>query len=202
MKCLHVIPSSLLIALLTGCIGDVTTSQLEIYRGSQFKDHECPTWFIPSSNNTECECGMNVSQKIMCDQNSKQVWLHVTLCVTYDNATKNALVGLCPFSDLRNPSLKSSFVLLPNETSELNEFMCGKMNRVGRLCHKCKPGFGPAVLSYEVKCKFKVFQYILWLAVVLPPCMPSNIFIVRCCNHFSRKNYFCIYECICFLCSM
>ena len=178
MKCLHIIPSLLLAALLTGCIDNVTTSHLEIYRGSQFKDHECPTWFIPSSNNTQCECGIHIihdSHEIMCDQNSKQAWLYVTLCMTYDNATKNTLVGLCPFSDLRQPSLKSSFVLLPNETSELNEFMCGKMNRVGRLCHKCKPGFGPAVLSYEVKC-LKCFNtsYGLLLYLLLV-CLPTSL---------------------------
>ena len=150
MKCLPFIPSLLLTALLTGCKGDVTISHLDIYRDSQFKDHECPTWFIPSSDNTGCECGADLSG-IKCNQTSKQAWLYVSKCMTYENATKNTLVGDCPFNDFRKPSL-SRYVLLPNDTSELNEFISGKMNRVGRMCHKCKPGFGPAVLSYEGKC--------------------------------------------------
>ena len=171
MKC---IPSLLLAALLTGCNGNVTTSQLEIYRGSQFKDHECPTWFIPSSNNTGCECGV-ASYWLKCYQSSKQVWLSVSNCMTYDNATKKTLAGECPFSDLRKTSLQSNYVLLPNNTSELNEFMCGKMNRVGRLCHKCKPGFGPAVLSYEVKC-LKCFSTSYgWLLYLLLACLPTTL---------------------------
>ena len=174
MKCLHLILGLLLVALLTGCKGNVTTSQLEIYRDSQFKKNQCPTWFIPSTNNTKCECGAD-HWRIKCNQNSKQVWLYVLACMTYDNESKNTLVGECPFSDLHKPSLQNDYVLLPNDTSELNEFMCGKMNRVGRMCHKCKPGFGPAVLSYEVKC-LKCFKASYgWLLYLLLACLPTTL---------------------------
>ena len=174
MKSLPIIPGLLLAALLTGCKGNVTTTQLEIYRDSKFKDHKCPTWFIPSSNNTGCECGADLSG-IKCKRNSKEVWLYVLACMTYDNATKNTLVGRCPFSDLQKPSLENDYVLVPNDTSELNEFMCGKMNRVGRMCHKCKPGFGPAVLSYEVKC-LKCFNASYgWLLYLLLACLPTTL---------------------------
>ena len=175
MNCSTIIPGLLLAALLTtGCKDNVTTSHLEIYRGSQFKDHECPTWFIPSSNGTGCECG-KIWWGMICDQDSKQVWLDVVICMTYDNGTQNTLVGRCPFSDLRKKSIKNDFALLPNDTSELNEFMCGKMNRVGRLCHKCKPGFGPAVLSYEVKC-LKCFNTSYgWLLYLLLACLPTTL---------------------------
>ena len=173
MKCSYIIPGLLLAALLTGCDGNGTTSQLEIYRDSQFKDHECPTWFIPSNNNTECECGKTYGL-IKCNQNSKKVWLDIIWCMTYDNATKNTLVGGCPFSDLQKSSPQNDFVLLPNDTSELNEFMCGKMNRVGRLCHKCKPGYGPAVLSYELKC-LKCDTAYGWLLYLLLACLPTTL---------------------------
>ena len=174
MKCLPIIPSVLLAALLTGCKGNGTTSQLEIYRDSQFKGHECPTWFIPSNNNTGCECGARFVGRVKCNQNSKKVWLYVTICMTYDNETKNTLVSKCPFSDLRKSISQNDYVLLPNDTSELNEFMCGKMNRVGRLCHKCKTGFGPAVLSYELKC-LKCDTAYGWLLYLLLACLPTTL---------------------------
>ena len=141
----------LVVALLTQARCS-STIKSEIPQDPQLRDHECPTWFNPSSNNnTECECGKNINYYTKCDQTSKQVWLHISSCMTYDNGTGNTLLsGICPFSDLGG--LQSTYVLLPNDTSELNEFMCGKMNRNGRLCHKCKPGYGPAVLSYEGKC--------------------------------------------------
>ena len=170
MKC-QFIPSVLLAALLTGCKGNVTTSQLAIYRDSQFNDHECPTWFI-QSNNTECKCGTSLPI-LKCNQNSKQVWLDAAMCMTYDSATKNTLVGQCPFCNLQKPSLQN-YVLLPNDTSELNEFMCGKMNRDDRLCHRCKPGFGPAVLSYEGKC-LECFTSYGWLLYLLLACLPTTL---------------------------
>ena len=178
MKCSSIIPSLLLVGILTGCSGNVTTSQLEIYGDSQLNDHECPTWFIPSSDNTECECGADLVGVyllgVICNQNSKQVWLSVTVCMTYDNATKNTVAGRCPFSDLRRQSSQSNYVLLPNDTSELNEFMCGELNRDGRLCHKCKPGFGPAVLSYEGKC-LKCDTSHGWLLYLLLACLPTTL---------------------------
>ena len=177
MNCSIIIPILLLAAVLTtGCKDKVTTSHLEIYRSSQFKDHQCPTWFIPSSNGTGCECGKLLPGIIlMCDQNSKQVGIDVKTCMTYDNATTNTLVGWCPFSDLRKTHSQSNLVLLPKDTSELNEFMCGKMNRVGQMCHKCKPGYGPAVLSYEVKC-LKCFNTSYgWLLYLLLACLPTTL---------------------------
>ena len=174
MKCLPIIPSLLLAALLTGCKGNVTTSQLEIYRDSQFTDHECPTYFIPSSDNKGCECGADL-WGVICNNKSKQVWLHALLCMTYENATKNTLVGDCPFSDIQKPSLQNDYVLLPSETSELNDFMCGKLNRVGRMCHKCKPGFGPTVPSYDGKCPECFNTSYGWLLYLLLACLPTTL---------------------------
>ena len=174
MKCLYVIPSLLLAALLIAFKGNATTvanTHLETYRDSQAMDQECPTWFVPSSNNTQCECG-KTSWRIKCDQTSQQVWLFVTTCMTYDNATKNTLVGDCPFSDLQYS--QAHYILLPKNTSKLNEFMCGKLNRIGQMCHKCKPGFGPAVLSYKGKC-LKCSNTYGWLFYLLHACIPTTL---------------------------
>ena len=183
MKFSYIFGSFLLAALLNCSKGDsegnVTTTQLEIH--TDLQDHKCPTWFVPSGNNSHrCECGS--VQWTKCNQTSKQVWLYIDVCMTYDNVTKTTLVAHCPFSDLERPSIRhayhdNSFALLPKETSELNEFMCGKMNRDGRLCHKCKPGFGPAVLSYEGKC-LKCFSTSYgWLLYLLLACLPTTLLL-------------------------
>ena len=185
MECSYILGSFLLAALLNCSKGDsegnVTTTQLEIH--TDLQDHECPTWFVPSGNNSHpCECGKskNTWHIIKCDQKPKQVWLHISFCMTYDNVTKNTVAAYCPFSDLERPSIRhdhffqNDFVLLPNDTSELNEFMCGNMNRVGQLCHKCKPGFGPTILSYEGKC-LKCFTSYGWLLYLLLACLPTTL---------------------------
>ena len=169
--------SVLVVALLTQARCSSTT-QLEITQDPQFREHKCPTWFNPSSNNdTECECGKNIRHYIKCDQTSKQVWLRISACMTYDHTTGNTLFSNdCPFSGLQKQAgLQSNYVLLPNDTTKLNEFMCGKMNRVDLMCHKCKPGYGPAVLSYEGKC-LKCFNTSYgWLLYLILACLPTTL---------------------------
>ena len=174
MKYLCIVSNLLFIVLLTDCKGDVQTARMEIHQDAQLQDLECPTWFIPSSNNTQCECGKPIGGAINCNQTSKRVSVRTTLCMTYNNVTKGTLASKCPFSDLRRPDIQDEFAFLPNYTSELNEFMCGKMNRVGQMCHKCKPGFGPAVLSFKHKCLRCVNTSYGWLMYLLLACFPTT----------------------------
>ena len=41
---------------------------------------------------------------------------------------------------------------LPKNISELNDYMCGPMNRKGRICSECIDGFAPSVTSVGYKC--------------------------------------------------
>ena len=43
-------------------------------------------------------------------------------------------------------------VLLPNNLSELNEYMCGPLNRKDYICSECKSGYGPAIISESASC--------------------------------------------------
>ena len=39
-------------------------------------------------------------------------------------------------------------ILLPiNDISELNQYMCGSLNRKHYTCSECKSGYGPAIIS-------------------------------------------------------
>ena len=39
------------------------------------------------------------------------------------------------------------YIQLPDNISELNDYMCGPLNRKGRLCSECKDGYGLATTS-------------------------------------------------------
>ena len=43
-------------------------------------------------------------------------------------------------------------ILLPNNISELNPYMCGPLNRKDYLCNNCKNGYGPRVMSESASC--------------------------------------------------
>ena len=43
-------------------------------------------------------------------------------------------------------------IILPRNLSQLNDYMCGPLNRKGHLCSECADGFGPSVTSFGYKC--------------------------------------------------
>ena len=43
-------------------------------------------------------------------------------------------------------------ILLPNNISELNQYMCGPLNRKNYLCSDCKSGYGPGIVSESASC--------------------------------------------------
>ena len=48
---------------------------------------------------------------------------------------------------------EQGYVLLPDNMSELNNYMCGLINRKGPLCSQCIDGFGPALTSTGFSCR-------------------------------------------------
>ena len=63
-------------------------------------------------------------------------------------------VGLCDYFKLNsyNKSDKDGYITLPNNLSELNDYMCGPLNRKGVICSECINGFGPSVTSVGHAC--------------------------------------------------
>ena len=64
------------------------------------------------------------------------------------------------------------YIRLPDNISELNDYMCGPMNRKGLLCKDCIDGFGPSVTSLGYKCSNCTEAWYgipLYLAVELIP---------------------------------
>ena len=43
-------------------------------------------------------------------------------------------------------------MLLPNNLSELNQYMCDPLNRKGYMCSQCKNGYGPPVTHHSLSC--------------------------------------------------
>ena len=78
--------------------------------------------------------------------------LGYNLCMTYDESTIIS-IGFCPYFDLSNYNIsKPGYISLPDNISELNDFMCGPMNRKGLVCSECIDGYGPSVTSIKFRC--------------------------------------------------
>ena len=53
---------------------------------------------------------------------------------------------------LEGYNLTKNGILLPNNISELNSYMCGPLNREDYLCNKCRSGYGPPVIRISIVC--------------------------------------------------
>ncbi len=113
----------------------------------------------------DCIC-LNVSG-ISCDKNQRKAYVYRDTCMTYDNTTGSLFVGECAYRQKQLINLKHI------NYSQLNEAMCGKLNRQGLLCSLCKEGYGVAVNRYNhicVSCRdHERYDWALFLLLELGP---------------------------------
>ena len=136
----------------------------------------CPTWFIPkvSNDTVNCICGILFEEAIKCDLNSNRSMLRSDYCMTYDEDYNSTVAGTCPYND-HTPDFEHVYRKLPRNVSDLNEFMCGDLNRTGLLCSHCKPGLGPAVLFSTMECLECLNSCIGWLLSILLAVFPTTV---------------------------
>ena len=125
------------------------------YRSPSHDPEVCPTWFIPQviNDTVSCVCGVSLEEAVVCDQYSNRSMLSSDYCMTYgeEQGHNSTVVGFCPYI-AHKPDFKHQYRKLPRNVSDLNEYMCGELNRTGILCSHCKPGLGPAVLFSTMEC--------------------------------------------------
>ena len=85
---------------------------------------------------------------------SHGIFLSIGHCLTYENG-KGAYEIKCPYFQLDGHQIsdyKPGYIKLPDNISELNDYMCGPMNRKGFLCEECIDGFSVSMTSLGHKC--------------------------------------------------
>ena len=133
----------------------------------------CPTWYRETKHNpvTRCVCGDTIEGFVVCDYATQKTLIFAGLCMSYNETFNDTVLGRCAFN-YHYPDAEISYIAIPNDTSELNSFMCSGLNRTGLLCSQCQEGLGPAVLSYKipcVKCFDKRYGWLLFITVTLIP---------------------------------
>ena len=88
---------------------------------------------------------------IDCSQN--RPLLHYGYCATFSEDTNLLSLSSCQYFEPNGYNITSSKqVLLPRNLSQLNDYMCGPLNRKGLVCSECADGFGPSVTSFGYRC--------------------------------------------------
>ena len=141
----------------------------------------CPPWFIPDNRSSSgCSCQQYAS-KVHCGSNFPL--LRFGACMTYNSTTGATEFGPCPYIAHYNYTIVNglSYIQLPSNASLLNEFMCGPLNREGKLCGNCKDGYGIALYSYTLecsKCWEHGYGWVLYFFVELFPITVMYIVVV------------------------
>ena len=133
----------------------------------------CRVWTLKSADRSMCKCAP-INNLIECSEN--QTIIKYQACATYNESTRETLVGMCPFNSHElqvNGKLAIDYTV---ENRDLTSFMCDPLNRTGVLCSLCKDGLGPALLNYSYPC-LKCSSY-GWAAYFAATLIPSTILIV------------------------
>ena len=139
------------------------------------QDESCPVWYTFNDTLNRCMCH-DLMSWVICDHLNQRVYLARGLCMTFDNETGSIDVGKCPytlFAREHEAFSRNGYVELPTNVSDLNDFMCGRWNREGYLCSKCKTGYGlaiPNVFMNCMQCNFSSGQgWVFYMMVQLIP---------------------------------
>jgi hypothetical protein len=145
---------------------DTQFSQIDSYALSNQNSTECPSvWFEYNQATHDCQCRAPTFWN--CEGDNVYTDTHSIL--TYDSTR-----GVISAVKIRHKYLEgynltvtkdgSSGILLPNNISDLNPYMCGPLNREDYLCNKCKSGYGPATCDSRVsilcRCVLFVRRYV------------------------------------------
>ena len=144
----------------------------------------CPPGFIPLPFNVtdttlpanatpKCVCGGSYNGNVKCDQNAVTSIILNGFSMSYDVPSEKIIVGAIPFVSLGGDQI------LPLDVSELDERLCGEMNRTGLLCGLCKPGLS-VVMGFNrldcINCTMGLVRS--WLIFCAEQLLPTTLFFL------------------------
>ena len=139
--------------ILNGALLSYSSAQIRHHPNSSLSIQQCPPWYYYDEDRHECQCFSHV----ICSDN--EAYLKTGYCATFDDHTGVFFLVLCPYFqsngfNMTNFDKHLWYIPLTQNVSELNDYLCGTMDRRDRVCSKCKDGFGPAVTSigFQIQC--------------------------------------------------
>ena len=160
-------------------------------------DRQCHTWFFPDpSSNGTCRCGDDVHGIVRCNGSTKEAFIRSCYCMTYNEST-GPVVGACFYNYLRPTQTHTLYESVPSDIIELNNYMCGQLNREGQLCGRCKENYSVPVYSYEMKCVQCSISPFNWILYILAAFLPLTVFfvLVVCCRLSATSPKLLVFVC-------
>ena len=114
---------------------------------------ECPPWFVYNPTTKQCECFKSPSTDRIVKCTDEGAQLRLGYCMTYESEEGIFAVSPCNYRIAEDHNLTADrYIRLPNNITELNEYMCAPLNSKGLACSECLDGFGHSIVSREFRC--------------------------------------------------
>lgn len=142
----------------------------------------CPTWFYYTNATQRCECGLQIGYWVRCNQQTMEVEIMNSICMTYSGQEGQFYIGYCSLSYKFNHTNRL-YSQVPTDPDLLEEMIFGPYNRKGFLCGECIDGYAPGVYSLDDQCvdcsKFSPVSAIcLYLLLEFVPITLLFVFVV------------------------
>ena len=88
-------------------------------------ENQCPPWFVYNTVTEQCECYRSPSTDSIVTCTEQGALLKYGFCMTHEKG-RGTFVGRCQYFEIEghNTSKSPGFITLPDNVSELNEYMC------------------------------------------------------------------------------
>ena len=122
---------------------------------SMIQEKQCPFLFYYNNITKQCECLnslFDTFDTVVKCANGRAL-LRNKYCMTYEEEASTISLSLCTYFVFNGHiTSEPGFIDLPDNISELNDYMCGSMNRKGIVCSECIDGYGPSATSPNFRC--------------------------------------------------
>ena len=128
---------------------------------------QCPLGFVHKE--AECNCRGKFGGLVYCNMENFSSYIEIGGCISFDENDESPVAAHCPFSAGYQESM---------EFIKLEGSFCGTIDRSGKLCSKCKAGYGVGVFSSNFKCVNCTESYTNWLRYFATELVPLTIFFL------------------------
>ena len=122
---------------------------------------QCHPWSFYNDTSQVCQCyetqtlpTFRTHHDFIIECSERRVLMNAEYCLTNEVDGTLNFVGKCStYLINKNVTMVDGiYIQLPDNISQLNDYMCGPMNRKGRICSECIDGFAPSVTSFGYEC--------------------------------------------------
>ena len=143
----HVHNSYIIILLLvSSCHGG------EIQQEISEDAYQCPPWLVYNPMTKQCECYNSLSTNNIVKCTKEGALLRLGYCMTYEEG-EGIFVSPCNYRITNDHNIsEDKYIRLPENISELNEYMCAPLNSKGLACSQYIGNFGCPLVSRDFRC--------------------------------------------------